>query len=845
MKEIVREILKRISNRVLVLSAITVIVFYSMVLVLFELQIVNGENMETSARTPVYVTIDVPAPRGEIFDKHGRPLAVNKTAFVVKFDPSYAEKDMGRMLHSFIKLMEDGGENVIYDFPITEETPRQFLFNDSETREKRWKEDMGVNDSAASYEATADEAYDYLVKYFGLDKLDLTPQEQYKVLALRSALFMNRINLDALTVAVDVKETTCVALEEKNQEFPGVYIDVDYLRIYPEGKAVAHAIGYIRGISGEEYADVKSLGYQPTDLYGKVGIEKAFEFQLRGTPGKREVVAENTGRRVDTEPIVPPVQGNSVFLTLDAAFTQECYDIVERKLTEILIAKLQGKAPRETPVTARTLLASMLGANNISIDKIMAAAPGSMSYAMSRTLADTSGLLPDAPDYKEKLLLFAAEAIEKGTISAAQVIGAMAEQGIVTLTAEEHEHVRNGSLSVMPFLVAKLQSGEITPQMTNLNPSTCSVVVVDVNSGSVPAYVSYPSYDNNEFVNYFNTPYYYQLMDDPTRPMINRAFTEPRAPGSTFKMITAIAGIEEGVITPNTKIYDKGTFTEAGKPYMRCWIGGGHGSHGSIDVAHAICYSCNYFFYETVYKFGNTKSNTRLESIATLNKYMKQFGLNDPTGIEIEEYAAAPEGIDWISSPAFKEFREKSNYAEPTASQLRWVDGDTLATAIGQSYNAYTAATMAKYIATLANGGTRYQLHMLDKIESSSGDLLKQFEPVVEEVIETKPETLLAVYKGMELVLTEGTAAGMFNDIPFPVAGKTGTAQQDLSGNDHATFACFAPADNPQIAIFVTLPYGNTTAVTSPAAMIARDILRAYFGLDAEPERAEVNVLVP
>ena len=849
MKEWIREAWKHISGRVVLLGVLVVSVFYLLVSVLFDMQIVNGQDLVSVVRAPVYKTVDVAAPRGEIYDRYGRPLAVNTTAYVVKFDPSFAVRDMGTMLHSFIKLMEDSGENVIYDFPITNTTPKKFQFNDSQQREERWKEDMGVDaNSSVTLEATPDEMYDYLVSYFYLDKLDLTPDETYKVLALRCALFMNRFTLDALTVAMDVRENTCIALEEKNQDFPGVYIDVDYLRVYPEGESVAHILGYVRGISSEEYAEVKSLGYQQTDLFGKLGIEKAFEIQLRGTPGKRQVSADNSFRRVDTEPTVQPVPGDNVYLTIDAAFTEKCYEIVENKLSEILIGKLNSNSTKEIVYAPKDLLGSMLLSHNISLDAIMEAAPGSLSYAIRVYLESYSNLDPVTDTYKDDLLAFAGEAIASGAVSSMQLIGAMAEQDIVTLTGAEYDRVRMGTLPVLSFLTERIEAGEITPQMANLNPSTCSVTVVGIKDFDVLGYVSYPSYDNNEFVNYFNLEYFYKLNNDPTTPMINRAFSEPRAPGSTFKMLTAVAGLEEGVITPSTKVYDQGTFMEVGPPYMRCWIGGGHGSHGSINVAQALAFSCNYFFYNTVYRFGNTKSNTRLEAIETLNNYMKSFGLNGPTGVEIEEYNATrgAEGVDWISSPSFKEYREKANYAEPSASQMRWVDGDTLATAIGQSYNTYTSAMMAKYIATLANGGTRYALHLLDKVESASGALLKQYEPLLEEEISIKPETLAIIYEGMQMVLgTGGTAAGLFDDIPFPVAGKTGTAQQDLTGTDHATFACFAPVDDPQIAIFVTIPFGNTSTVATPAAMIAHDIIREYFSLDAEPERAAVNVLVP
>jgi len=848
MKNWILEIIKRISGRVVVLGALVVVLFYSMMLVLFNMQIVNGQDIQQAEHTAIYKPIPVAAPRGEIYDALGRPLAVNKTAFVVKYDPSFAVRDMGAMLHTFIRLMEDSGESVIYDFPITEEMPRQFQFNGSAAREERWKRDMGVDESPEKLNATADEAYDYLVKYFMLDKLDLTPEEEYKVLALRSALFMNRITLNTITVSVDVKETTCAALEEKNQDFPGMYIDVDYLRVYPAGNALSHIVGYIRGITSEQYEEVKGLGYAPTDLFGQVGIEKAFELQLRGTPGTRLVSVDSADRRVGTEPDVAPVQGDKIYLTLDAALTAKCYDIFEKKLTEVIVAKLQGKAAREEPVTPRELLASMFRANNISLDLIMSAAEGALSYQMQQNLRNAVANAPDELGDQTKLAAYVADAIESGAIPAVWVVGALVDQNIITATAEEYDRIRTGNLAILPFLIDKLQAGEITPQMTNLNPSTGSAVVVDIHTGAVIAPVSYPTYDNNQFVNHFNAAYYYKLLSDPTYPMSNRAFTEPRAPGSTFKMISAVAGIEEGAITAHSTIHDEGTFTKAGEPYVRCWIGGGDGSHGAINVAHALAVSCNYFFCETVYRFGNAKSGTAgttLDGIAALNKYMKMFGLNDPTGVEIEEYNAAPEGIDRISSPSFKEYREKINYLNPVPSQLRWADGDTLATSIGQSYNNYTSAAMAKYIATLANGGTRYQLHLLNEIRTSGGALLTSFAPVVEEELDVAPETFEVVYEGMRLVLVSGTAAGLFDDLPFPVAGKTGTAQQDIAGNDHATFACFAPADDPQIAIFVTIPYGNTQAVTAPAAMIAHDIIMAYFGLDAEPERAAENVLVP
>ena len=307
--------------------------------------------------------------------------------------------------------------------------------------------------------------------------------------------------------------------------------------------------------------------------------------------------------------------------------------------------------------------------------------------------------------------------------------------------------------------------------------------------------------------------------------------SERKAPGSTFKMIPALAALELGLITPSSTIMDLGYFTKAGKPYPKCWIYGSSGAtHRAVNVAHALEVSCNYFFYELAYRLGNSANGTTEQGISTLNEYMAAFGLNDKTGIEIGESAPM------MATPTTKERSIRAINPNATDSQVQWTDADSIRTYIGQSVNNYAPIHMTKYIATLANGGTRYKMHLVSKLVNPDGTTAQKVEETVENILELQPQNLDIVYQGMLLVTSgqKGTLRTIFRDFPIQVAAKSGTAEEDKSRSSHSWFVCFAPYDDPQIAITVLLPYGEITG--SPAAVIAREIIRDYMGLNYEPE---------
>ena len=277
--------------------------------------------------------------------------------------------------------------------------------------------------------------------------------------------------------------------------------------------------------------------------------------------------------------------------------------------------------------------------------------------------------------------------------------------------------------------------------------------------------------------------------------MINRPLQQRTAPGSTFKMITSVAGISEGVLGLHEKIATKVVFGKANLN-PRCWSSR---SHGSIDVTDAIQVSCNYFFYEVGYRLslenGNYNSN---KGLAALKKYASLFGLDSKSGIELAEYS-------------------------PNIS-----DKDSVRSAIGQGTHNYTPAQLARYVTTVANRGTCYDLTIIDKIKDTEDNIVLDNKANVHSNIEIKNSIWDAVQEGMYKVVNgpKSSIASMFKEVGVKVAGKTGTAQESKMKPNHALFVSFAPYENPELAAAVVIPNGYTS---SNAAKLARNIYQYYF----------------
>jgi len=335
--------------------------------------------------------------------------------------------------------------------------------------------------------------------------------------------------------------------------------------------------------------------------------------------------------------------------------------------------------------------------------------------------------------------------------------------------------------------------------------------------------------------------------------MTNRPFMETRAPGSTFKMFTAVAAMETGVIGRHTTIHDSIRHTASGgADGVRCWdrVGG----HGTINVVQAVAVSCNFFFAEAAFRLGNRNHPNRntADGISILNRYMEFFGLNSPTGVEIGEVHQQFVRMGWLgntmASPEFKIHRERIFNPNAPEHDLRWTDGDTAQVSIGQGFNDYTSAQMARAMSVFANRGVNYQLRLVGHVENYFGGVVLRNEPAPAVTnVEVSDTTWDAIIEGMRLVTEPGvggTGVSVFRGFPIRVAGKTGTAEQVGTRFSHTAFGAFAPLDNPQIAVYVNIPFSSTNASRQMAAHISRDVIGIALGLGSEIERAEtINIL--
>lgn len=437
-----------------------------------------------------------------------------------------------------------------------------------------------------------------------------------------------------------------------------------------------------------------------------------------------------------------------------------------------------------------------------------------LNYAITQNWVDTSKL--DSSSYSSSEEIYAAllnylqeylsedsefdkllyeYLIKSGSISGAQVCAILYEQGVLPMDEAAYNGLLAGTIDAYTWLYNKIASLEITPGQLALEPCSAGAVVSDPNTGEVLACVSYPGYDNNRLANTMDSAYYRQLNTGLARTFYNRATQEKTAPGSTYKMVSSVAALTEGIINGNSTYYCDGIFTDV-TPSPRCWNRSGH---GSLNVVRALQVSCNEFFYNVGYDLGldangNYDSDLGIEKLA---KYAAMFGLNEKSGVEIPE--TSPEISD--------------QYAVQSA--------------IGQGTNNYTVSQLNRYVAAVANRGTVYDLSLIDKTTDSSGKLIKDYEPeVVNTIDEVSSTTWDLVHEGMVRMVENSST---FTSLDMSIAGKTGTAQQSETSPDHALFVGFAPSDTPEIAVAVRIANGYNSSYPSE---IGRDIVKIYFGLE-------------
>jgi len=386
--------------------------------------------------------------------------------------------------------------------------------------------------------------------------------------------------------------------------------------------------------------------------------------------------------------------------------------------------------------------------------------------------------------------------IKNDVLSGKEICQILCEQKVVEVDMEVENRLYSGGITAYQFMLDRISDLDITPAQLALEPCSGSMVITDVNTGDTLALVSYPGYDTNRLANSIDADYYARLMNDEARPMYSRATQERTAPGSTYKMVSATAGLMEGVISLSTTVTCSGPFEKI-TPSPHCHIY--PGAHGNMNVISSIERSCNSFFYEMGYRLGSSGDSYKSErGTDTLAKYADMYGLSETSGLELEE-------------------------SDPKLSTE-----DAVRSSIGQGNNNFTTAQLARYVTTVANSGTCYNLTLIDKITDKNGTLLEDRSAEVRNYVEMDESSWNAIHTGMRGVVER---MSYYADLGVNVAGKTGTAEQSERHPNHALFVSYAPYENPEISVTVRIANGYSS---SYAAQTAKDIYTYYYKLDDE-----------
>ena len=403
-----------------------------------------------------------------------------------------------------------------------------------------------------------------------------------------------------------------------------------------------------------------------------------------------------------------------------------------------------------------------------------------------------------------------------GTITAEYTAEEAVEGSDVVLTIDAE--LQRVAEEVLASNLQKIQSGGFGRAYA---ATASSCVVMDVRTGDILAMANVPTYNPQDFVGGISTENWNKYINDSAKPLVNKAIQNSYSPGSIFKMVTAIAGLETGAINSNTRINDTGVYNKYPDSPKNCWYYTDyHRGHGWLNVSQAIQKSCNYFFYETADRIG----------IDVLDQYATYFGLGKKTGVEL---LGETDGV--LAS------RESKSKLHPDSQN--WNPGDTLNAGIGQGDNEFSPLQMAKYISMLANGGKNVDVSIVKTIRNADGsevskDDINNFvnqklglEAESTENLNINPQNLQVILEGMRSVTDEqGTASSVFQNFEISVGGKTGSAE--APGNKvNAWFAGFAPFENPEIAVVVMVENGGHGYYAGEAV---REIMREYFGMNTE-----------
>lgn len=899
-------------SRLSVLSIVMLLMFATVLVRVFSLQIVNGQEYQENFVMRIEKTLSQEATRGNIYDRNGTLLAYNDLAYSVTISDSgsYGSKSeknrvLNAQLAQIVQMLDENEETLYNSFQISIDERGNYAYNVSGKQLERFLADvfgassyssLSYNDKYGFNEATAtaDQVMHYMTHdsdWFMVDE-SYDKETAYKIVVIRYAMKSTTYSrYKTTTIAQDVSDKTVAYVNEHSDEFIGISIEEDTIRKYNNSAYFAAIIGYTGKISDTEYAELSAVNttYTTDDTIGKSGLEQYYESFLRGANGEKIVYVDTVGRIQEVVSNTEPIAGCDLYLTIDADLQIATYKLLEQEIAGIVYSNIQSgnitmnevyfalinnnvvdltqfddedatateKQVYETFLVQQNNVIRMLqnqlyasnplvnndmseelldyityvldllkGDNILLTSKINTSDPtyvewkeGRLSpkdylmYCISQQWIDISALDVDskyadtAEAYDALWDYISTEAvndkafakyvykymINRGEISGRQLCLILFEQGVLDYNDETYAKISNGSINASGFIMEKINNIEITPAQLALDPCTGSCIITDVNTGELLALVSYPGYDNNKLANGVDAEYYARLNEDLSNPQWNYATQEKTAPGSTFKMLTATAGLAENVVSVSTEIKCTGVFNEVDN-HPACWIYPS-GTHGFDNLSEAIRDSCNLYFYTTGYNLSAKDSGTYNDAngISYIQEYASIFGLDQKTGLEIAESESA------------------------IATEY------PVMAAIGQSNNNITTAALSRYV-TAVSTGKLYDYQLMSKVVDSDGNVILDYQPEYEDISSVlSAQQWSSIRYGMNLVCQNNSS---FSSFDVAVAGKTGTAQQVANRPNHALFVGYAPYDNPEISIATRIAYGYTSG---NAAAVSKNIMSVYF----------------
>ena len=796
-------------------------------------------------------------------------------------------KNNGETLNNDFKI--DRKKDGTYSFNVSGSSLNRFradVFGKNSADDLEYNKDTGIDEANATAEQIMEylmgkDNFGISSKYDG----DLA----YRIVVVRYAMLGNRFaRYKEVKIATDVSDKTVAYVNEHMDTLSGISVNEDMIRKYNYSEYFSSIIGYTGPISESEYTALhkKNKDYTQNDTVGKAGLEQYYETYLRGKNGEQKFYIDNVGRISEIISSTDSVAGDDLYLSIDADLQKATYLALQNEIAAIVYSNIKsGEIPINDVYTAlignsvintehfskakasdteKNVLSVFKSRQKTTLGKIkqeLTSSPEALntmsdevldeftyiismlkddqvllkneidtsdsvyqkwknqkispkeylSYCITQHWIDISQLnvdekYADSTEVYDALCKYILKNIKtdtefskiiyqymitRGEISPRQLCLILFDQGVLDYDDATVNKLKNGSLSPRDFLMKKIYNIEITPAQLALEPCTGSCVVTDEKTGEIRAMVSYPGYDSNKLANGVDSEYFASLQHDKSSPLLNYATQQKTAPGSTFKLVSATAGLAENVITTSDQIRCTGIYNDiSNKP--KCWIY--PGSHGLDNVSEAIRDSCNVFFYTVGNRLAQKKTGSYNDAngIDLIQKYAHIYGLDQKTGLEISE--------------------SKSSVATKYPVMA----------AIGQSDNNYTTVALSRYVTAVASG-KKYNYQLMNKIVDADGKTVKKYKADYEDISDTLTSSQWdAIHSGMREVVS---TMDRFQGFDIPVAGKTGTAQQDGHAN-HGLFVGYAPYDDPEITIAVRIANGYSS---HNAATAARNVISYYY----------------